>query len=97
MRLLLDTHTFIWYVTNNSKLSSTAKLLINDENNEVVMSKASVWEMAIKYSIGKLSFDTRFDIFIERQLSLNNIELLDIETNHRRCHSNVTTSSWRPI
>ena len=82
MRLLLDTHTFIWYVTNNSKLSSTAKLLINDENNEVVMSKASVWEMAIKYSIGKLSFDTRFDIFIERQLSLNNIELLDIETNH---------------
>lgn len=82
MRLLLDTHTFIWYVTNNNKLSSTAKLLINDGNNEVVLSKASIWEMAIKHSIGKLSFDTRFDIFIERQLSLNNIELLDIKTNH---------------
>ncbi|BAZ12690.1 putative PilT protein [Calothrix sp. NIES-4071] len=82
MKLLLDTHTFIWYVTNNSKFSSTAKLLINDGNNEVVLSKASVWEMAIKHSIRKLTFDTPFDIFIKRQLSLNNIELLDIKTNH---------------
>ena len=82
MRLLLDTHTFIWYVTDHKKLSSTAQLLINNADNDIVLGKASVWEMAIKHSIGKLSFDTPFDIFIARQINLNNIELLDIKTNH---------------
>lgn len=77
MRLLLDTHTFIWYVTSGSKLSLTAMQLINDGNNEVFLSIVSVWEMAIKHSIGKLSFELPFEIFISQQLVINNFDLLN--------------------
>lgn len=56
MRLLLDTHTFIWYVTDNPRLSAHVKLLIEDENNEKLVSIASIWERAIKHSIGRLNF-----------------------------------------
>lgn len=47
MILLLDTHTFIWYVTDNSRLSNQVLDLINDENNEILLSIASLWEIAI--------------------------------------------------
>ncbi|MEH2303874.1 type II toxin-antitoxin system VapC family toxin [Nostoc sp.] len=52
------------------------------ENNENLLSIASVWEMAIKHSIGKLNFDLAFDEFIEQQIIRNGIELLPITTNH---------------
>ncbi|WP_250125267.1 type II toxin-antitoxin system VapC family toxin [Chroococcidiopsis sp. CCMEE 29] len=54
MKLLLDTHSFIWYILDSEKLSNTALTLINDGENEILLSTASVWEMAIKQSIGKL-------------------------------------------
>lgn len=82
MRLLLDTHTFIWYVTDDPKLSNTAKQLINEGSNDVLLSKASIWEMAIKHSTGKLNFETSFDLFVEQQVRLNAIEVLNIEINH---------------
>ena len=82
MRLLLDTHTFIWYVTNNSKLSSTAQKLINEGSNEVLLSVASIWEMAIKHSIGKLTFELPFMTFIELQMQQNSMELLNIKIEH---------------
>ncbi len=52
MRLLLDTHTFIWFVTDSPRLSPSAKALIEDELNEKLLSTASIWEMAIKHSHG---------------------------------------------
>jgi PIN domain nuclease of toxin-antitoxin system len=82
MQILLDTHTFIWYVTNNPKLSSTAQQFINNGNNEVLLSIASIWEMAIKHSIGKLNFELPFDVFISQQISINNFNLLNIKINH---------------
>ncbi|WP_341524544.1 type II toxin-antitoxin system VapC family toxin [Nostoc sp. UHCC 0302] len=82
MKLLLDTHTFIWYVTDNSKLSNTVLALINDENNQILLSIASLWEIAIKQSIGKLAFNLPFEIFITQQLSLNDFSLLDIKVSH---------------
>lgn len=82
MKLLLDTHTFIWYVTDNPKLSATAQQLINDGNNEVLLSAVSIWEMAIKQSIGKLNFELPFELFITRQLAVNNFDLLDIRVEH---------------
>ena len=54
MKLLLDTHTFIWFVTDNPRLSLNAKTLIEDEYNEKFFSIASIWEMAIKQNLGKL-------------------------------------------
>jgi PIN domain nuclease of toxin-antitoxin system len=89
MKFLLDTHTFIWYVTNNQKLSLTAQQLINDGNNEILLSIVSIWEIAIKHSIGKLSFELPFEIFISQQLSVNNFDLLNIRVNHLNIVANL--------
>lgn len=82
MRLLIDTHIFIWYISDSPKLSTTARSLIDDENNEILLSIASLWEMAIKYSLGKLSLAMPFDELIPQQLNINAIALLNIEFNH---------------
>lgn len=82
MILLLDTHTFIWYVTDNSRLSNQVLELINDENNEILLSIASLWEIAIKQNLGKLSFNQPFEVFITQQLNLNDFRLLDIKISH---------------
>lgn len=54
MRILLDTHTLLWHSLDNSKLSAVAESLIEDADNEKLISIASCWEIAIKTSIGKL-------------------------------------------
>lgn len=54
MRLLLDTHALLWWWTNDSRLSSVARSAIADEANEVFVSAASAWEVAIKNRLGKL-------------------------------------------
>lgn len=79
---LLDTHTFIWFVLDSPKLSLTLRRSIEDENNEKLLSTASIWEIAIKQSTGKLYFGLPFRVFIEQQLSLNSIELLNINLDH---------------
>ncbi|MGL5832753.1 MAG: type II toxin-antitoxin system VapC family toxin [Waterburya sp.] len=89
MKLLLDTHTFIWYVTNNPKLSSTAQQFINDGNNEVLLSLASIWEMAIKHSVGKLSFELPFMVFVEQQMLQNSMSLLNIQLSHLNVIANL--------
>ncbi|MEH1840535.1 MAG: type II toxin-antitoxin system VapC family toxin [Nostoc sp.] len=80
MRQLLDTHTFIWFVMGDPRISVTLRSQI--EKNENLLSIASVWKMAIKHSIGKLNFDLAFDEFIEQQIIRNGIELLLITINH---------------
>ncbi len=54
MKALLDTHTFIWWITDDSQLSSRARDLIADSANEVYLSAVSGWEIAIKAQLGKL-------------------------------------------
>jgi len=73
VKLLLDTHSFIWFVEGNPALSSHARTLIEEPTNEVFLSMASVWEMAIKVSLGKLRLSQPFDLFIPCQLLLNDI------------------------
>lgn len=80
MKQLLDTHTFIWFVMGNPRISTEVRTQI--ENKENLLSTASVWEMAIKYSSGKLSFGLPFEVFIEQQISNNGIDLLEIRTAH---------------
>jgi len=59
MTILLDTHVFLWWITNDSRLSATAQALIRDKSNDLLLSAASAWEIAIKSSIGKFSFRGR--------------------------------------
>ena len=54
MRLLLDTHAFLWWLSGSNQLSSPARRAIADESNEVSVSAASAWEIATKYRLGKL-------------------------------------------
>ena len=82
MRLLLDTHTFIWFVTDSPQISITAKTLIEEEYNQKLLSVASIWEMAIKHSLGKLSFELPFMSFITSQMQQNSMELLNIQVEY---------------
>ena len=54
MRLLLDTHAFLWWVTDDERLSAAAKLAIADADNQIFVSAASAWEIATKQRLGKL-------------------------------------------
>ena len=54
MRLLLDTHAFIWWLVGNDRLSVAARRAIFDEANEKLISAASAWEIATKYRLGKM-------------------------------------------
>lgn len=55
MKLLLDTHVFLWFIMGSALLSADTRALIEDEKNRKFISVASLWEIAIKSSIGKLS------------------------------------------
>lgn len=82
MNLLLDTHTFLWYIGNDPQLSVNAQALINDANNDIFLSVGSLWEIAIKLSLGKLSLTQPFETFIPQQLGINSISLLSITVDH---------------
>lgn len=82
MRLLLDTQSFLWFIEGSASLSLIARSLIEDADNQPLLSMASLWEMAIKLSIGKLSLGQPFEMLIPEQMRLNGIELLPIEMVH---------------
>jgi PIN domain nuclease of toxin-antitoxin system len=69
MRYIIDTQAFIWYAIGDSQLSKTAREII--ESNDVrYISIASIWEMAIKSNIGKLTFQVPFDQLVSEQLAI---------------------------
>jgi len=82
MRLLLDTHTFLWFVAGDPQLSTTCRNLIEDLGNQRTLSVASVWEMAIKVGLGKLPLAQPLESFVPAQLQQNAIDLLPIEPRH---------------
>src|SRR4028119_837327 len=82
MRLLLDTHTLIWFFAGNSQLSATARILIEDEDNNKLVSIASIWEMAIKESKGLLNVSLPLHEYIAQKLSLEDFNLLNINVDH---------------
>jgi PIN domain nuclease of toxin-antitoxin system len=82
MKLLLDTHTFLWFITGDLNLSADALALIEDVVNEKFLSVASLWEMAIKLSLGKLTVAAPLDVLMPQQLSLNGIQLPNIKIAH---------------
>ena len=82
MRLLLDTHSFLWFITGNEQLSDPARRLITDLDNQAFVSIVSLWEIAIKTSLGKLTLVRPFEELIPEQLTLNSIEVLPIGVPH---------------
>jgi PIN domain nuclease of toxin-antitoxin system len=89
VKLLLDTHTFLWFIGGNSSLSKRARTLIEDETNQIFLSTASLWEIAIKISLGKLTLSDDFETLVSEQLTVNGIELLEISVNHAALVANL--------
>ena len=82
MRLLLDTHTFLWTVENSDRLSARARAAIADVGNEKLLSIASLWEIAIKVSLGRLAIAAPFDEMVDRLVANRLITLLPITPAH---------------
>ncbi|MDQ2101021.1 MAG: type II toxin-antitoxin system VapC family toxin [Tychonema bourrellyi B0820] len=82
MKLLLDTHTFIWWDSSPQKLSSKALAFCQNPENTLLLSMASIWEIQIKLQLGKLSLNLPLPELIENQQQTNNIELLPINLTH---------------
>jgi PIN domain nuclease of toxin-antitoxin system len=79
MRLLLDTHAFLWWVEDAPALSRRARRLMADPQNECWLSLASCWEMAIKLSLGKLKLQSPIERFVPEQLAANGFRSLEID------------------
>ena len=79
---MLDTHAFIWWVTNDSQLSSTAKTIIADPGNLLFLSAASAWEIVIKVRLGKLTLPEAPESYIPSRLKINRFESLSIQLVH---------------
>ncbi|MFN6487669.1 MULTISPECIES: type II toxin-antitoxin system VapC family toxin [unclassified Nostoc] len=82
MRVLLDTHAFLWWVTDDPQLSSTSRTIIADSGNILFLSVASVWEIVIKTKSGKLTLPESVEEYIPNRLALNRFESLDIQMTH---------------
>ena len=82
MKVLLDTHAFLWAVTDAPELSRKATRIFEDERNELFLSLASGWELAIKLSLGKLSMAQPLATFLPEQMAVNGIMQLPIELRH---------------
>jgi PIN domain nuclease of toxin-antitoxin system len=82
MRLLLDTHAFLWWVSADRRLSRRARGAIANARNQCLVSVASGWEIAIKVSLGKLRIDAALDRFLPEQLAANGFQALAIELKH---------------
>ena len=82
MRLLLDTHAFLWWVDGTHPLGRRAKTAIADPTAEVFLSIASAWELAIKVSLGKLRLPKPVDRFLPEQLSINGFSMLEASLRH---------------
>jgi len=82
MRLLLDTHTLLWWAAAAPELSHDAVTAIRNQRNECYVSLASCWEMAIKVSIGKLGLTIPVERFVTEQCNRDNFRLLPIDFRH---------------
>jgi PIN domain nuclease of toxin-antitoxin system len=81
MKILLDTHTFLWFVNDSVQLSLEAKSLLESEV-DLYLSIASFWEIAIKVRTGKMTLPKPFDEYLPQQIQLNEIEVLQIDLRH---------------
>jgi len=82
MKLLLDTHTFIWWDSEPARLSLHALALCQDRQNVLLLSVVSVWEMQIKLQLGKLRLALPLKEIIETQQQTNSIEILPVTLAH---------------
>ena len=82
MKLLLDTHVWLWWNTEPERLATAARRQIGDARNEVFLSAASVWEMAIKRRLGKLPLQEPVASYVSKRLAADHIAALPVSVDH---------------
>ncbi|MFH1737753.1 MAG: type II toxin-antitoxin system VapC family toxin [bacterium] len=82
MRLLIDTHALLWFIWDHTKLSTKARDLMADGNNDLLLSTATLWEIAIKISLGKLTLAEPYEIFMDSAVDAYDLSLLPITVKH---------------
>lgn len=82
MKLLLDTHTFLWFIAGSTSLSQPARNHIPLEANHRLLSIASLWEIVIKASLGRLDLNSSVPDFVKDQVLGNAIELVGVSPEH---------------
>jgi PIN domain nuclease of toxin-antitoxin system len=82
MRALLDTHVFLWWITQDQRLSSTAVEIIRDADNQLLLSAASSWEIVLKAQLGKLQLTAPPAELLPRHMDINQIKKLPITFEH---------------
>ena len=78
MKILLDTHIFLWFITNNKRLADKYYDAISNQDNEIYLSVVSVWEATIKYQLGKLPLPESPEIYLPKQREKHLISSLSI-------------------
>ena len=82
MRYLVDTSTLLWYLASDKTLSAENRALIDEPTNIAFVSVATLWELAIKFNIGKLASPYTFDEIVDVYLSRYNFTMLAIHVSH---------------
>ena len=82
MRVLLDTHSFLWLVTDDPKLSEVSKAIFLDSGNELLCSAVIGFEIAVKYSLGKLELAEPPREFMENRMRKNALRPLPVTLAH---------------
>lgn len=82
MKTLLDTHALLWLITGDERLSETAKKSFLDQENSLFFSAASLWEICLKKSLGKLSLKSGWLKAIQDEMKVNAIQWLAVEILH---------------
>lgn len=82
MKVLIDTHVFLWVLVSPKKLSLRARSVIESGDNHVLLSTASLWEIAIKEQVGKLSLPNPPERYLRRRIAESDIEMLPVSAEH---------------
>ena len=82
MRILLDSHAVLWYVDQDQMLSGTAHAAITDPANDLLVSAATIWELAIKAAIGKLSLSQPYRLWMNKAMSDLRASLLPVSIDY---------------
>jgi PIN domain nuclease of toxin-antitoxin system len=82
MNVLLDTHAFLWWITDSSRLSQVARRTLAAGSNQLFWSAASAWEVGIKFALGRLPLPGPPEGYLERHLDLNGVSRLPIVEVH---------------
>jgi PIN domain nuclease of toxin-antitoxin system len=84
MRLLLDSHAFLWFCAGDSNLSKTARTAIENSNNQKFIGHGTAWEIAIKLTLGKLKLNVPYEDLFPGALDTNGFTMLDADVRHYR-------------